>query len=167
MRQRWDVTTGPRPLSGLQRRRTRIFACLRLRSQWDRNRSHWIHRRKCCLHLLSRQIQRRSGNLHMCVDWGQDLHKAALTGVGVYGEIRLALQYAVDKLSAVPVHRIVGVCRCYPSNRGTCETEGQSQSVCSFRQSLRDPERMTWDFKIRSKSRLKQPSVGLVCKWNK
>lgn len=93
--------------------------------------SHGIH----CLRrarLLSRQIQRRS-NLHVCVDWGQELHKAALTGVGLYGEIRLALQYAVDKFSAVPIHRIVGICRCYPSNRGTCETEGQSQSVCSSR----------------------------------
>lgn len=99
--------------------------------------------------------------------WGQDLHRAALTGVGVYGEIRLALQYAVDKFSAVPVHRIVGICRCHPSNRGTCETEGQSQSVGSSRQSLRDTERMTWDFTIRSKSLLKQPSLGLVCKWNK
>lgn len=144
-----------------------IIACLRPWSQRDHNRSHWIHCRNCCLHLLSRQTQRRSSTLHTCVDWGQDEHKAALTGVGVYGEIRLALQYAVDKFSAVPVHRIVGICRCYPSNRGTCETEGQSQSVCSFRQSLRDTERMTWDFEIRSKSLLKQASVGFVCKWNK
>lgn len=93
--------------------------------------------------------------------WKSDTkHGAALTGVGVYGEIRLALQYAVDEFSAVPVHRIVGIRRCYPSNRGTCETAGQSESVCSYRRSLLDPENMTWDSEVLNESLLKQPLLG-------
>lgn len=163
MQQRWDVTAGHQLLSGLPCGTVhRFLPVLRGVSGIATDRTVGTAVSTFCLVRF-----RSSSNLHVCVDWGQELHKAALTRVGVYGEIRLALQYAVDKFSAVPVHWIVGICRCYPSNRGTCETEGQSQSVCSFRQSLRDTEKMTWDFEIRSKSLLKQPSVGFVCKWNK
>lgn len=161
MQQRWDVTAGPQPLSGLQRRTAHrlLPVCVCGVSGITTDHTEFTVGTAVSTFCLVR-FREEAAPL-TCVDWGQELHKAALTGVGVNGEIRLALQYAVDKFSAVPVHRIVGICRCYPSNRGTCETEGQSQSVCSFRQSLRDTERMTWDFEIRSKSLLKQPSVGL------
>lgn len=89
----------------------------------------WIHAPK--RHLLPSGLteNRRTSQKVKVWNFGNKARMGALTRVGVYGEIRLALQNAVDQFSAVPVHGIVGVCRCHPSDRGTCETEGRSESV--------------------------------------
>lgn len=46
-----------------------------------------------------------------------------LTRVWVYGEVRLALQYAVDQFSAVPIHGVISIRGCHPGDRGTCGEE--------------------------------------------
>lgn len=47
-------------------------------------------------------------------------HKNELTRIWIHWKVGLSIQDAVDELSAVPVHRIIGICGCYPGNRGTC-----------------------------------------------
>lgn len=46
-----------------------------------------------------------------------------LTRVWVYGEVRLALQYAVDQFSAVPIHGVISIRGCHPGDGGTCGEE--------------------------------------------
>lgn len=49
--------------------------------------------------------------------------KRTLTGFRVHGEVRLALQDAVDHLGAVPVRGVVCICRCHLNHRSAWKKE--------------------------------------------
>lgn len=76
-----------------------------------------------CSGLSSKHIY--SGKTHPSQVLRRTQSGAALTGVWVYGEIRLSLKDAVDELSAVPVDGVIGIRSRNPGDRGTCGEKRQ------------------------------------------